>query len=78
MLIIATSPHQTIVGLSESMWHANTPHSDERFERDRHPVYLTLGEFERHLQCLPLTIGDTTFRRAMAAEVEAWREELGL
>lgn len=78
MLIIATSPHQTIVGLSESMWHANTPHSTEQFERDRHPTCLTLREFEWHLSCLPLVIGDTTFRRATAAEIETWRAELGL
>ena len=72
MLIVATSLHQTIAGLAPAMYHANTPHSNEQFERDRHPTCLTLGEFERHLACLPLTIGKTTFRRATREEYEEW------
>jgi len=72
MLIVATSPHQTIAGLAPAMYHANTPYSDERFERDRHPTLLTLGEFTRHIACLTLAIGDTTFRRAAREEYEEW------
>ena len=72
MLIVAISPQQTIAGLAPAMDHANTPHSDEQFERDRHPTLLTRGEFEQHLACLSLTIGETTFRLATREEYEEW------
>jgi len=78
MLIIATSPQQTIAGLAPAMYHANTPHSNEQFERDRHPTLLTLGEFERHLACLPLMIGETTFRRATRKEYQAWQKMISI
>ena len=38
MLVVAISPQQMITGLVESMYHAHTPHSNERFERDRRPM----------------------------------------
>ena len=63
MLIAATSPQQTIVGAAEAMYHAHTPHSNERFERGRHSTVLTFDEFRRHLLCLPLTIGEITYWR---------------
>ena len=74
MLIAATSPQQTIVGTAEAMYHAHTPHSDERFERDRHPTVLTLDEFRQHLACLPLTIGEITYRRITREEYQRARD----
>ena len=63
MLVAATSSQQTIVGTAEAMYHAYTPHSDERSESNRHPTVLTFAEFRRHLVCLPLTIGEITYWR---------------
>ena len=74
MLIAAISPQQTIVGTTEAMYHAHTPHSNERFERDRHPMVLTLDEFRRHLVCRPLTIGEITYRRITREEYQRLRD----
>ncbi len=74
MLIIAVSSQQILMGLAPTMHHANTPHSGEQFERDRRPTCLILAEFERHLLCLPLTIGETMFRRATPEEYDQWRK----
>jgi len=73
LIIAATSPQQTIVGTAEAMYHAHTPHSDEQFERDRHPLVLTLAEFQQHLVCLPLTIGEITYRRITREEYRRLR-----
>ena len=64
MLIVAISPHQTLIGLAETMWHANTPHSDER-----HLMCLPLT--------LELAIGETMFRRATGKEYERWQRLFG-
>jgi len=74
MLIAAISPQQTIVGTVEAMYHAHTPHSNEQFERDRHPMVLTLDEFRQHLTCWPLTIGEITYRRITREEYQRLRD----
>jgi len=74
MLIAAISPQQTIVGTAEAVYHAHTPHSDEQFERDRHPTALTLAEFRQHLVCLPLTIGEITYRQITREEYQRVRD----
>ena len=74
ILIAATSPQQTIVGTAEALYHAHTPHSDEQFERDRRPMALTLDEFRQHLICLPLTIGEITYRRITCEEYRRVRD----